>query len=174
MPAEWKLMIRRKAEHRRSGRRRVIGTYQVFHNGHPVQGLSGMSVESPGPGDNSRNANRRCIAPGVYGLATHDGERYCTIGYTANINPAALPRPGLLVTETGERDSILVHPGRGFLASAGCLNLTRPLWGGDDDMDFVESRNRVIALIEHMRASLAEQFPGENGQGIPTAVIEIV
>jgi len=133
-----------------------------------------MSVESPGPGDNSRAGYRRCIAPGLYGLATHDGERYCTIGYTANTNPAALPRPGLLVTATGERDTILVHPGRGFLASVGCLNLTRPLWGGDDDMDFVESRTRVIALIEHMRACLAERFPGENGHEIPRAVIEIV
>ena len=174
MPAEWKLTVRRKAEHRRSGRRRVVGTYQVFHNGQPVPGLSGMSVESPGPGDNSKAGYRRCIAPGIYSLATHDGERYCTIGYTDNTNPAALPRPGLLVAGTGERDSILVHPGRGFLASVGCLNLTRPLWGGDDDMDFVESRTRVIALIEHMRACLAEQFPGENGQEIPTAVIEIV
>jgi hypothetical protein len=173
MASQWKLLIKRKAEHRRSGRRRVIGTYQVFHNGQPVAGLSGMSVESPGPGDNSSTGSRRCIAPGVYGLATHDGERYCTIGYTANVNPAALRRPGLRVTQTGARDGVLLHPGRGFLASVGCLNLTRPLWGGADDMDFIESRNRVIALIDHMRACLAEQFPDENGQEIPTAVIEI-
>ena len=174
MPSEWKLVVKRKAEHKRSGRRRTVGSYQVLLNGNPVPGLSGMSVEAPGPGDNAETGVRRCIEPGIYALATHDGERYCTLGYTANTNPAALPRPGLLVTGTGERSAVLVHPGRGFLASIGCFNLTRPLWGGDDDMDYVESRTRVIALIDNLRSFLGEHFPSENGHPIPSALLEII
>jgi len=173
MPSEWKLLVRRKSEHRRSGRRRIVGSYQVLHDGKPIQGLMGMSVEAPGPGDNTMAGFRHCIEPGVYGLATHYSDRYCTIGYTDNVNPAALPRPGLLLTGTGERQAILVHPGRGFLASTGCLNLTRPLWGGDDDMDFVESRGRVIALIDNLRTFFNGSFPEENGRPIRQAFIEI-
>ena len=173
MSSEWKLLIKRKAEHKRSGRRRMVGTYQVLHDGVAVPGLAGMSVESPGPGDNSDPGLKRCIAPGRYGLATQDGERYCTLGYTLNTNPAALPRPGLLLLGTGERAEILVHPGRGFLASIGCLSLTRSLWGGEDDMDFVESRTRVIAVIDNLRTYLNGSFPGENGRPIPQAFVEI-
>ena len=40
-----KLHIRRESGQTRNGRRRTIGTYQIFQDGNPRQELSGTSVE---------------------------------------------------------------------------------------------------------------------------------
>src|SRR5262249_57206065 len=71
----------------RSGRfrfkTRTVGTYQVFHDGNPVPGLSGAIVEQRGPGNNTKkgNDNDLCATAGRYPLATQNGTKYKTIKY---------------------------------------------------------------------------------------------
>jgi len=85
--------------------------------------------------------------------------------------------PGVLLTRTGNRTGVLIHPGHPplaslFLSSIGCLNLTKPLQP-DGRMDFMESRARVIAVIN----SLADFAPGAFAQRqdtlIPNAAVVI-
>jgi len=42
-----------------------------------------------------------------------------------------------------------------------------------DDINFVDSRKRVIAIIDDMKAFLGASFPGSNGVKIPNATIVI-
>ena len=165
----WEILIKRSATQRRAsdGKVRTIGTYQVFHDGTPVPGLAGMTAESKGPGSNSTKKVR--IAPGRYRLATQNGGKYCTIGYTANTNPAALRRPGVELMGTGTRAEILIHPGIGFLASVGCINLCKSLPTADEPISFGGSRTRVIAMIDDMASFLGAGFPATNGLPIPNA-----
>ena len=62
------------------------------------------------------------------------------------------------VADTGVREGVLIHPAQGYLWSIGCLNLTAPLGGAQDNINYVESRRRVIALIDNMSKTLAD-FP---------------
>jgi len=87
--------------------------------------------------------------------------------------PSAEPKPGLLVLETEPRFDILIHPGHDFLASTGCINLTEPLADGDADIAFVDSRDRVIAAINDLKAFAGEAFPQLNGHAIANAWIVI-
>lgn len=173
MPNIWELRIKRTSEQERGQRRRTVGSYQVFHNGQPRPGLSGFCAETRGPGDNSKTGNNRCIEPGTYPLSTQDGEKYCTIGFTANKNPAALRRPALLLENTKKRIGILLHPARGFLWSVGCINPARTLSNNDTDIDFIDSRTRVIAIIDDLIAYVGDEFPKKNGRAIPNATIVI-
>jgi len=168
--AGWEILIKRTATQRRAsdGKVRTIGTYQVFHNGAPVPGLAGMTAESRGPGSNSVKGVR--IAAGRYKLATQDGSKYATIGYTQNANPAALRRPGVELTGTGSRSEILIHPGIGFLASIGCINLCTNLPNASEPISFPGSRRRVIAMIDDMKAFLGAGFPARDGRPIPNAL----
>jgi len=119
------------------------------------------------PGSNSVKGVR--IAPGRYKLATQDGKKYATINYAQNANPAALRRPGIELTGTGTRSEILIHPGIGFLASIGCINLCTSLPNAGEPITFAGSRNRVIAMIDDMKAFLGAGFPTRDGRPIPNA-----
>ena len=169
----WELFLKRKGEHTRSNRRRTVSDYQVFHDGAAVRGLSGMCLETRGPGDNSVANNNRCVEAGRYPLLTQAGTKYVTIDYTSNRNPAAIPRPGLELGGTNKRTEILVHPGRGFLSSIGCINPSKPLGGANADIDFQDSRTRTIAIIDDLRAFLGSRFPRRNGRPIPDAFVVI-
>jgi hypothetical protein len=138
-----------------------------------LQGLSGAIAETRGPGTNTPTGNNRCIEAGSYNLHVQSGEKYATIGYTANTNPTALRRPGLLLLPTGERVGILIHPACGFLWSIGCLNPARALSNASSQIDFLDSRSRVIALIDSLRTTLAGAFPTEGGRRIPGATVVI-
>lgn len=83
------------------------------------------------------------------------------------------PKPGIGLLDTGARREILIHPGHGFLASIGCINLTAPLGDGSDDIPFADSRDRVIAAIDNIRAFLRDDFPNHNGRAIPRARVII-
>ena len=89
--------------------------------------------------------------------------------------PAVLPMPGLLLKETGQRTAILIHPGHPpklYLSSIGCLNPTNPL-GKNDNMEFFESRARVIALIDSLHAFSPESFRAGRPMQIPGAFVVI-
>jgi len=169
----WELHIVRKNEQARDRRRRTVGTYKVFHDGRAVAGLSGTVAETRGPGDNSTPGNNRRIETGTYPLSTQDGAKYVTVGFTANRNPTALPRPGLELKKTGRRSEILIHPGRGFLSSIGCINPCTSLPDGGEDIGFEGSRNRTIALINDLKSFLGGSFPSRNGKKIPDAFVVI-
>jgi hypothetical protein len=169
----WELFIQRSSEQTRGGRRRTIGTYQIFHDGAPQAALRGTSVETKGPGDNKVAGNGRRVEAGTYPLATQAGTHYVTIGYLVSDDPDQTPKPGLELRDTGNRSEILVHPGHGFLASVGCINLTRALKNGTTDIPFVDSRNRVIAAIDDLKAFCGPSFPHHNGQPIANATVVI-
>ena len=173
MAKNWELRITRTGEQTRGGKRRTVGKYEVFHDGVKVAGLSGVTAETKGPGDNKTAGNKRCVEAGTYNLFTQDGPKYATIGYTSSLSLTALRRPGLLLLPTGKRVGILMHPGRGFLSSVGCINPATKLATATDDIDFIDSRKRVIAIIDDMKAFLGASFPGSNGVKIPNATIVI-
>jgi len=165
----WEILVKRTGTQRRAsdGKMRTVGTYQVFHHGGPVAGLTGMTAESRGPGSNT--AKKRRIRAGTYPLATQAGGRYSTLNYTQNANPTALRRPGIELLSTGARSEILIHPGIGFLASVGCINLCFNLPDADEMISFPGSRKRVIALIDDMKTFLGAAFPTADGRRIPNA-----
>jgi hypothetical protein len=164
----WEILISRTATQQRAsdGKVRTVGTYQVFHDGVPVTDLAGMTAESAGPGSNS--VKRRRIAAGRYPLATQNGGRFATINYNRNPNQTALRRPGVELLNTGTRSEILIHPGLGFLASIGCINLCTSLPKAAEPISFPGSRKRVIAMIDDMTAFVAG-FPARDGFPIPNA-----
>ena len=168
----WELLIRRTSTQRRpsDGKVRTIGTYQVFHDGRPVAGLSGVTAESRGPGDNSVAQNGKRIENGRYPLWTQDGSKYDTIGYVENEATNARPKPGIELRQTGRRSEILIHPGvNGFLSSIGCINLATRLPNAGEIISYKGSRKRVIALIEDMKSFLGSDFPRQNSKRIRRA-----
>ncbi|EJN33825.1 hypothetical protein PMI35_00700 [Pseudomonas sp. GM78] len=173
----WEMHIIRTKEQRRSsdGKRRTVGTYQVFHDGQKQTGpgLSGMVAETRGPGDNSEPGNNRRVEAGRYPLATQDGVKYVTFGYKDSDSVSAKPRPGLELLKTGNRSEILVHPGIGFLSSIGCINPCTSLPNAEEMIDFAPSRRRVIALIEDLKSFVGTDFPSKNGRKIPNAFVVI-
>lgn len=169
----WELHIVRQNEQVRNGRRRTIGDYAVYHDGVAQPGLSGTSVETKGPGDNKVMGNGRRVEAGRYPLWTQAGSHYVTIGYLVTNDPDQTPKPGMELMQTGNRTEILVHPGHGFLASVGCINLTAPLASGATDIPFVDSRDRVIAAINDLKAFAGAAFPHYNGQPIANAWVVI-
>jgi hypothetical protein len=166
---KWEIHITRTATQRRAsdGKVRTVGAYQVFHDGAAVAGLSGMTAESRGSGSNSVKGRR--VAPGTYRLATQNGGKYATIDYNSNANPAALRRPAVELLGTAPRSEILIHPGIGFLASIGCINLCKNLPDESEPISFGGSRQRVIAIIDDMRSFLGASFPTRDGKAIPDA-----
>ncbi|MGJ7514707.1 hypothetical protein ACSFE6_10270 [Pseudomonas baetica] len=173
----WEMHIIRQSEQRRSsdGKRRTVGTYQVFHDGQKQTGpgLSGMVAETRGPGDNSMPGNNRRVEVGRYPLATQDGVKYVTFGYKDSNSVSAKPRPGIELKETESRSEILIHPGIGFLSSIGCINPCTSLPDADEMIDFAPSRRRVIAIIEDLKGFLGTDFPSKNGKKIPKAFVVI-
>lgn len=173
----WELHIVRTSEQRRAsdGKRRTVGTYQVFHDGvaQTGRGLSGTVAETRGPGANKPRGNNRRIAEGRYPLFTQDGGKYVTHGYKESDSPTATPKPGLELKSTGEREEILIHPGQNFLASVGCINPCTRLPNAAELIDYAPSRRRVIALIEDLKAFAGEDFPSRNGRRIPNAFVVV-
>ena len=172
----WELLIVRETEQRRTsdGKRRTVGTYQVFHDGTAQVGdLRGTMAETRGPGANAPKDNGRRIAPGRYPLWTQDGDRYVTWGYAQSGGPSATPKPGLELKGTSPREEILIHPGRGFLSSIGCLNPCTSLPDAEEPITYAGSRWRTIALIEDLKAFAGAGFPGVNGRRIPGAFVVV-
>lgn len=169
----WELHVVRQSTQARNGRKRTIGSYQVFHDGTPQQKLVGTTIETKGPGSNAVRGNGLRVEAGTYPLATQGGSHYVTLGYHVSRDPDQTPKPAIELVETGNRTEILVHPGHGFLASIGCINLTTSLQSGSVDIPFVDSRNRVIAAIDDLRQYCGSSFPHYNGQRIANAWVVI-
>jgi hypothetical protein len=169
--------IVRHTEQQRPGssKRRTVGTYQVFHDGVPQTGadLSGTVAETRGPGANRPMGNNRRVTPGRYPLFSQDGARFVTIGFRNSNSFGHLPKPGLELKDTDQRAEILIHPGRGFLSSIGCINPCTSLPDADEPIDFIPSRRRVISIIEDLRAFAGTGFPTKNGRKIPNAFVVI-
>jgi hypothetical protein len=149
----WELRVKRLGLQSRPGERvRTYGAYDVFIGGDAVPGLSGHVCECTGRGDNTvhgKNHHLR-IEEGRYALSTQFGPLYRSAGFT---NDTTHPLPGFLLLGTEVRTGILVHPGHPptlYLSSIGCFNPTNPL-RADQDMDFTDSRKRVIALIDSLK-----------------------
>ena len=173
----WEFHIIRHSEQKRpsDGKRRTVGTYQVFHNGvkQTGEGLFGTVAEARGPGANRPAGNGNRIEEGRYPLFTQHGSKYVTIGFAASESTTAKPKPGLELKETNERAEILIHPGQGFLASIGCINPCKILPNASEMIDYVPSRKRVIAIIEDLKAFLGPNFPTSNGRKIPNAFVVV-
>jgi hypothetical protein len=171
----WEIHFQRTAMQRNpsTGRFRTVGRYQVFFNGVPQPGvdLSGAFAERPGPGNNGPHGKTHGlrIEAGRYPLFTQDGTKYKTHGFADSNMINVLPRPGVELKETGHRSEILFHPGIGFLASIGCLNLCTDLPDGSVGITYTSSRRRVINVIGSMSTLLGAGFPSVNGRRIENA-----
>lgn len=138
-----------------------------------MPGLEGMTVESRGPGDNTRPGSGRRLETGAYPLYTWAGTNYRTFGFSTDEAPTARPKPAIGLGETGSRAGILIHPGNGFLTAIGTINLSKVLEGPGANIDYLDSRKRVIALIDAMKQKLTTEFPADNGSRIPNACVII-
>jgi hypothetical protein len=174
------ICIDRKSTQLRNGKgfRRTIGLYQAFFDRQPIAGISGTAVERQGPGNNTNTgvAQHARLAQRKYSLFTHAGaqNKYRTLGYA---NPGGIkirPWPCILIGDTGARSGVLIHCAAGYLMSIGCINLTgRQLAGAGDDIDFSDSRDHVIRLIQSMKTHLGNQFPSSNEVKIQNASLVI-
>jgi hypothetical protein len=89
-----------------------------------------------------------------------------TSGYRKDLQVKA-KMPGLELRKTGKRTDILIHPGKNeFLSSIGCINLCTSLPNAKEDIDYSDSRRRVIAVIEDMK-----QFLGDVPAGGDEAIL---
>jgi len=170
----WELQVKRLGLQHRAGERvRTYGVYQVFIEGQKVPNLFGHICESTGPGDNTKKGkhDHLRIHEGRYSLSTQFGTHYRTVGFSADEKHP----PGFLVLGTGVRTAILVHPGHPpklYLSSIGCFNPTKPLKAGDF-MDFVESRARVIAMIDSLKEHDPDAFVRKRNTAIKDAFMVI-
>ncbi len=143
----WELVIIRFREDYHDLRFRRVGVYAVVME-KVLTGIWGWTAEPGGPGDNKHAGNDLCIEPGIYGLQAHFGPHYRTTGYARG---KEYPRPAIELTETGKRESILFHPGSGFLSSIGCLNPSNNLIHSNGNIDYTDSRNHVVRLLNHLK-----------------------
>jgi hypothetical protein len=165
----WEFHVQRLGMHRRGDALRTYGSYRVLVEGAPAPPrngipLAGFVCETKGPGRNHPQGNGLRIEQGRYPITTQFG-KYVSIGYSTDTQVAAQPHmPAVALTDTDQRTGILIHPGHpaeagdppfAFVSSIGCFNLTKALQPADD-IEYFESRARVIALID----SLAEFGPG--------------
>jgi hypothetical protein len=173
----WELLVTRQSEQRRAsdGRRRTVGRYQVYHDGvaQTAADLSGATAETKGPGANVPADNGLRIEKGRYPLWTHAPGDYATLDYKDSESPSAVPKPCFELKSTGERYDILLHPGKNFLSSIGCINPCTSLPNAAEMIDYVGSRKRVLALLDDMKAYVGSTFPKSNGRKIPKAFVVI-
>jgi hypothetical protein len=166
-PYAWTFLVQRVRQERREGEgfSRTIGTYHVMHNGVPVPGLSGTTVERQGPGDNGDvgKAEHRCIAAGSYPISSHSTVKYKTVGYRRS---GQHPRPALEIGNTGKREGILIHPADGYASTIGCINLASGLTDADADIDFTDSLRRVIDVIDDLARFCGGSLPKGDGVSI--------
>lgn len=157
----WELHVERLGLHRHGELQRTYGRYAVCVDGAP-SGLSGFMAETVGPGDNSMADNGRRIETGRYPLTTHY-RSFVSAGYSLDEAVVAdAPMPALRLLGTGKRTGILIHPvylpeAKLYVASVGCLNPTRAVTP-EQNIDYWDSRARVIALIDSLRAFRPEAF----------------
>jgi len=176
----WEFLVQRLGLHEHGGLTRTYGTYQVFLNGHST-GLHGHVCECIGPGDNSQPATperKRRIEQGRYPLTTQFGQSYRSVGYSTDTAvPGTLRMPGVALIETGNRTAILIHPGHptppgdpphSWLSSIGCLNVTKAI-EPHEEMEFWESRTRVIAILDSLRSFAPAAFGPTVNTPIPDA-----
>jgi hypothetical protein len=171
----WELLVERLGLQTTGEGRRTYGRYRVFRDGVEAPALQGFMCECIGPGDNATPDTGLRIEPGRYPLWTQFG-RYRSIGYAEDLTTAGLdPMPGFRLEETGARTAILIHPGHPpnlYLSSVGCLNPTRAL-SASETMDYWDSRARVIALIEDLRAFAPDAFTAQTNTPIDNAFVVI-
>ncbi|TAX63554.1 hypothetical protein ELI00_37040 [Rhizobium ruizarguesonis] len=157
----WELHVRRLGIQKKGAATRTYGTYQVYIDGVPKPELSGHICEAVGLGDNSAEDNGKRVEAETYPLWTQFGPTYSTIDYSEDLKtPGKLHMPGVLLGNTGKRTAILIHPGHPpklYLSSIGCFNPTNPL-KSKGVMDFWDSRTRVIALIDSLKAFAPNAF----------------
>jgi hypothetical protein len=177
----WELLVTRLGIQSSAQCPRTYGTYQAFLNGQKIAELSGDVCECPGPGENDTpgsQENRKRIKAGPYPLWTVFRPHFHTIGYWPSVDPAGqYPMPGILLAEeaTKVRTGIIIHPGHPptlYISSVGCLNLTKPLQA-TEKMDFVDSRSRVIAVIDSLQNFAPAAFQQGQERPIPNAAIII-
>jgi len=174
----WEFHVQRLGQHKRGQDVRTYGSYEVFIDGVSAAqndpSLKGNICETIGPGSNDRKGVR--IAQGRYQLTTQFGTRYESIGFSTSTTIAADPlMPGVALTGTGQRSAILIHPGHpakvgavppvAYISSIGCFNPTQALTARDN-INFFESRQRVIALINSLAAFDPHAFHKAGGQPI--------
>ncbi len=181
---KWEIRIERKLE-QTHGKKRTVGTYQVFHDGQKATGtvrvdgqevpLFGTTAEAGGPSQNAKTAEEgfptRVVAK-TYPMQTSGGPTYVTHGYRQD-ETIAEKMPGLELTNTGRRSAILIHPGKDeFRSSIGCINLCTHLNTPQEIISYKGSRRRVIALIEDMKQFLGN-LPAAGDKPIPNAFVVI-
>jgi N-acetylmuramoyl-L-alanine amidase len=173
LPSAWTFLVQRLREERREGEgfNRTIGSYQVLHNGVPVPGLSGATVERQGPGDNGEigHAEHRCIAAGDYPINSHATAKYKTVGYKTS---GRRPRPALEIGDTDKRSGILIHPADGYASTIGCINLASQLNDADADIEFSDSFRRVVDVIDDLTHFSGASLP--QADGVPIANAHLV
>lgn len=170
----WELLVQRQGLHTRKGSVRTWGTYAVSIDGEPQAGLQGYMAETIGPGDNAVLNNGKRIEAGHYPLATQFGH-YVTVGYSTGGTLGVKPMPALLLLGTNKRIGILIHPAHPpnlYISSVGCLNPSAKLTP-KQDIDFFDARERVIALINSLRAFQPTAFTKTQSNAIPHAAVII-
>jgi hypothetical protein len=171
----WELQVQRLGAHVSGSKKRTYGSYKVFQDGRALDGLSGFICECIGPGENTVPGTAKRIAQGTYPLSTQFG-RYRTVGYSDDTSTAGRPpMPAILVAHTVNRSGILIHPGHPpnlFLSSIGCFNPTDALLSWQE-IDFWDSRSRVIALIDDLHRFAPDAFHSIENTMIPNASIVV-
>lgn len=175
-PMTWELRIERLGLHKAGSLTRTYGKYSVWKDGvqDSTPNLSGFMCEAIGPGANRPAGNGKRIEQGTYPLWTQFGN-YRSIGYSSDEIAGAEPMPAIALAGTGARVAILIHPAHPpklFLSSVGCLNPTAAL-PRDHPMDFFDSRRRVIALLNSLRAYAPQAFVHQTMTRIADAKIVI-
>ena len=141
-----------------SYRKRTIGYYICYWDGEMIEGLEGYIAEPRGPGSNYTNPGDYQdlrIEEGIYPLRIQGwkGSKYSTyFGKNENI-------PGILVGQTNQRTAVLIHPGKNFLSSVGCLNPTHELSNGSTLIKWGQSRKATINIIDAIKDHLGSKFP---------------
>lgn len=187
----WALTIERLCEHARGDRIRTYGRYSLAIGGVVQPSISGFTCEAPGPGSNEKEGVDRLRArEGTYPLRFHHSDRYRTADYdpdveTKGVHP--LPAVHFVLEHSKARSNLLIHPAHFFepdyphegarsdlfLSSIGCVNPTGPL-EPDQDMDYRESRSRVLDILESLSRHVGglERFAPD--QDFPNSVLTIV
>ena len=171
----WELLVERLGLQGHGELARTYGSYSVHVDGVP-RGIDGFMCEAVGPGDNLHKDNERRVEARTYPLSTRFGV-YVSVGFSEDLTTPGAPKmPAVLLTGTGSRDGILIHPAHPpqtklYLSSIGCMNPMSPL-GPSDYMDFWDSRSRVLAIIASLNAFAPATFA--HGHSTPSPHASVV
>lgn len=155
------------------GFQRSIGSYYATYEGERLPNLGGTTVERQGPGDNGPTGvfQHRRIASCAYPLFSVRTDKYATVGFSEAANLLDRPWPAIGIENTGSRTGIMIHPAMGYVMSIGTINLSKPLADAQSNIEFADSRARVIALINAVKEKLGT-VPEGNAR-IPNAYLVI-